>query len=79
MAMDYRDRIIELRKESGLSQAQLAKKLNISQSAVAKWETKRTEPTAAAIISLSKIFNKTTDYILGLEDERGNVSNNNIK
>ena len=66
MAMDYRDRIIELRKESGLSQAQLANKLNISQS-------------AAAIISLSKIFNKTTDYILGLEDEWGNVSNNNIK
>ncbi len=66
MAMDYRDRIIELRKESGLSQAQLANKLNISQSAV-------------AIISLSKIFNKTTDYILGLEDEWGNVSNNNIK
>ncbi len=66
MAMDYRDRIIELRKESGLSQAQLANKLNI-------------KPTAAAIISLSKIFNKTTDYILGLEDEWGNVSNNNIK
>lgn len=71
--MDYRDRIIELRKESGLSQAQLAKKLNISQSAVAKWETKKTEPTATAIISLAKVFNKSADYILGLEDDWGNI------
>lgn len=74
--MDYRNRIIELRKENGLSQLQLAKKLNISQSAVAKWESKRTEPTATAIIALSKIFNKSTDYILGLEDEWGNKLNN---
>lgn len=73
--MDYRNRIIELRKENGLSQSQLAKKLNVSQSAVAKWETMRTEPTASAIIALSKIFNKSADYILGLEDEWGNKSN----
>ncbi len=70
--MDYRDRIIELRKEYNLSQAQLADKLNMSQSAIAKWESKRTEPTASAIIALSKFFNKSTDYILGLEDEWGN-------
>lgn len=70
--MDYRDRIIELRKESGLSQAQLAEKLNISQSAVAKWERKRTEPTATAIIALSKFFGKSADYILGLVDEWDN-------
>lgn len=47
---------------------QLANKLNISQSAIAKWELGKTEPTASALISLSKFFGETTDYILGLED-----------
>ena len=70
--MDYRDRIIELRKDYNLSQAQLAEKLRFSQSAIAKWEARRTEPTASAIIALSDFFNKSTDYILGREDEWGN-------
>ncbi len=70
--MDYRDRIIELRKDYNLSQAQLAEKLNFSQSAIAKWEAKRTEPTASAITALADFFNKSTDYILGREDEWGN-------
>ena len=66
--MSYKERIKELRKNSGLSQMQLARKLNISQSAIAKWELGKTEPTASALILLSKFFNETTDYILGLED-----------
>ena len=70
--MDYSDRIIELRKECNLSQTQLADKLKLSQSAVAKWESRRTEPTASAIIALSKFFNKSADYILGLKNEWGN-------
>lgn len=66
--MEYKDRIKELRLAKGLSQMQLAQKLNISQSAIAKWELGKTEPTASALILLSEFFNETTDYILGLED-----------
>ncbi len=66
--MNYSERIKELRQNKGLSQMQLANKLNISQSAIAKWELGKTEPTASALISLSKFFGETTDYILGLED-----------
>ena len=66
--MEFKDRLKELRVASGLSQMQLAIKLNISQSAIAKWELGKTEPTASAIIMISKFFNETTDYILGLED-----------
>lgn len=47
---------------------QLALKTGISQSAIAKWELGKTEPTASAIITLAKFFGETTDYILGLED-----------
>ncbi len=47
---------------------QLSIKTGLSQSAIAKWELGKTEPTASAIITLAKFFNETTDYILGLED-----------
>ena len=47
---------------------QLAKELNLSQSAVAKWELGKTEPTASAIIAVAKYFNETTDFILGVTD-----------
>lgn len=66
--MEFKDRIKELRISKNLSQQQLADKLGLSQSAVAKWELGKTEPTASAIIAIAKFFNKTTDYILGLED-----------
>ena len=62
------ERIKELRLEHNFSQMQLAKALNMSQSAVAKWELGKTEPTASAIILLSKLFNESADYILGLVD-----------
>lgn len=66
--MEFKDRLKELRLSRDLSQMQLSIKLNISQSAIAKWELGKTEPTASAIITLANFFGETTDYILGLED-----------
>lgn len=66
--MKFKDRLKELRLSNGLSQMQLANKLNISQSAIAKWELGKTEPTASAIILIAEYFNETTDYILGVSD-----------
>ena len=66
--MKFKDRLKELRASRNLSQMQLANELNISQSAIAKWELGKTEPTASAIISLANYFNETTDYILGIEE-----------
>ncbi len=47
---------------------ELAIALGISQSAIAKWELEKTEPTATAIIILSKFFDVTTDYLLGITE-----------
>ncbi len=66
--MEFKIRLKELRISKNLSQMQLAVITGISQSAIAKWELGKTEPTASAIITLAKFFNETTDYILGLED-----------
>lgn len=66
--MVFKDRLKELRLDKGLSQMQLAKELNLSQSAVAKWELGKTEPTATAIIAVANYFNVSIDYLLGVED-----------
>ena len=57
----------ELRAERGLSQMELSSATGISQSAIAKWELGKTEPSASALVTLSKFFGETVDFLLGLE------------
>ncbi len=65
----------DLRTERHLSQQQLADLLNISQSAIAKWELGKTEPTASAIVSVALFFDVSCDFLLGLKDEFDNKIN----
>ena len=60
-------RIESLRKEQGMSQTELAKRLGISRSAVNAWEMGISTPTTQYIVELSKIFRVSTDFILGVE------------
>lgn len=62
----------DLRTERHLSQQQLADLLNISQSAIAKWELGKTEPTSSAIVSVALFFDVSCDFLLGLKDEFDN-------
>ena len=64
----FAERLKELRTERGLSQMDLSLATRISQSAIAKWELGKTEPTASALISLAEFFGETTDFLLGLTD-----------
>ena len=66
--MKFLERLKELRVAKGLSQMRLAQAVGISQSAIAKWELGKTEPTASAIILLATYFGETTDYLLGVTD-----------
>ena len=66
--MKFQERIRELRMQKGLSQMELSKATGLSQSAIAKWELGKTEPTATAIVTLSKFFGETADYLLGLSE-----------
>jgi transcriptional regulator with XRE-family HTH domain len=58
------DKIIRLRKEKGMSQEELAERLNVSRQAVSKWECSETVPDLQKIIQLSELFSVTTDYLL---------------
>lgn len=66
--MKFCDRLKELRTEKNLSQMQLAEATGISQSALARWELGKTKPTATGLVTLSKYFGESVDYLLGLED-----------
>ncbi len=59
-------RIYELRLSFGWSQVQLAQKLNITKQTVSNWENDNIQPSIDMLIKLSKIFNVSTDYLLGL-------------
>mgnify|MGYP001687560337 CR=1 FL=1 len=63
--LDFPNRLKEKRKSKGYTQEQISKLLDIGQSAYAKWENGRTEPTLENIVKLSKILDTTTDELLG--------------
>ena len=66
--MKFGERIKELRTQRNMSQMDLSVATGISQSAIAKWELDKTEPTASAIVILAKFFDESSDYLLGLTD-----------
>ena len=57
-------RIAALRRSAGFSQAELARKLQISASAVGMYEQGRREPSAQLLVELASVFDVTTDYLL---------------
>ena len=55
----------ELRNDRKISQVELAKALDVSQSIIARWESDECEPTVTNILAIADYFNVTTDYLLG--------------
>ena len=68
--MKLPDKIINLRKDNGWSQEELAEKLNVSRQAVSRWESGSAPPDAANLLQLSRLFSVTTDYLLNDEYEK---------
>ena len=58
------ERIAELRKTFGVSQTELAKRLEVTRSAVNAWEMGFATPQLKHIVEMSKIFNTTVDGLL---------------
>lgn len=64
------DRIADLRKEIGLTQAQLAEKLNISQQLVANYEQGQRRIHAELLLKLSKILYVDLYDLLGIQNKK---------
>lgn len=68
--MVMKNRLKELRKEAHLSQAQLAKQLNMSQRGYSKYETGENDIPTQVLIRLAGFYRTSVDYLLGLTDRR---------
>ena len=64
----FAERLMEMRKERGLSQATVARDLGVSLGIVCYWETNKSDPTASNIAKVARYFNVSSDYLLGLAD-----------
>lgn len=63
-----KNRIRELRKSLNMSQEALADKIGTTQQAVSRMENNAYDIPSDLLIEMSKKFNVTTDYILGISD-----------
>lgn len=60
----------ELRKQEGITMAQLAKEIGVSMHSVFRWELGKTSPTAKELVLLARRFNVTPNELLGVGDEK---------
>ena len=61
-------RIKDLREDKDLSQKEIAKILNMSQTGYSKYETGENDIPTQILIKLADYYNTTTDYLLGRTD-----------
>ena len=59
-------RIAGLRRQAGLSQSDLARRMHVSRASVQSWECGENYPSTDNLISLAKIFHVSTDYLLDI-------------
>lgn len=74
--MEFKDNLKKLRLQKGLTQAQLAEKLFVSRSTVAKWENGLGLPNPESLATLQKLFDITPQEIATKEPETVIVSKN---
>ena len=62
--MRFDEKLVSLRKNSGLSQEQLAEKLGVSRQAVSRWESGDSTPDMLNLLGLCKCFGVSSDYLI---------------
>lgn len=70
--MDFR--LKELRKERGLKQKDLATVLQVAPQSIGYYENLINKPDPEMLIKIADYFNVSIDYLLGREDDFGNIS-----
>ncbi|MDR2559290.1 MAG: helix-turn-helix domain-containing protein [Oscillospiraceae bacterium] len=68
MIYGFTEKIKNLRLQKGLTQVQIAKRLNITKNAVYSWEMGTSSPSLINLARLAQIFGVSTDYLLGVNE-----------
>lgn len=67
------EKIRELRRKEGLSQEELAERVDVSRQAVSKWELGSAVPTADKLVELADFFGVSLDWLMRGEDFSQNI------
>lgn len=68
--MEFSERLKKLRKDTGLTQVDVASKLGISQQAYASWERGIKKPTQENLVKIAQVLDVTVDYLVGNSEEK---------
>ena len=66
--MNFNVRLKQLRQKHKLTQSELADILGLKPTAISNYESKRNEPSFDKLIALSRYFDVSCDYLLGVSD-----------
>lgn len=61
--------LTELRRRAGLTQEVVAKRMNVTQGAVCKWENGKSKPSRKYIKKLAKLYGCTVDELRAVEEK----------
>lgn len=64
------EKIKVLRVARGINQIELANALGVTKQCISNWENDNIQPSIEMLIKIATFFNVTTDYLLGLENDR---------
>lgn len=66
--VEFHEKLLQLRKNKGMTQEQLAESLFVSRTAISKWESGKGYPNIDSLKSISKLFGVTIDELLSGEE-----------
>ena len=67
MNIETANRLLQYRKQAGLSQEELAEKIGVSRQAVSKWERSEASPDTDNLVVLAELYGVSLDEMLGLK------------
>lgn len=70
MVYDFGYRLRELRLSKQMTQAQVAKRLNLSKTTISGYENNIKTPSIDVLVRLANLYGVTSDYILGIEKKK---------
>lgn len=79
MNIEIANRLVDLRKKSGLSQEELAAKLGLSRQAVSKWERAEASPDTDNLICLAKLYGVSLDDLLDTDQSIDDIVEEQVK
>lgn len=68
--VDFGKKLRNLRLEAGLTQSELAKRLNVTKAVISYYELHERSPSPEVLIKISSIFHVSTDFLLGLSQKK---------